>query len=616
MVNSQFAVNPVSIDITRSRFKRTWRKKTTFNAGELVPLAFEEVLPGDTFRMKAGAVVRMSTPIKPVMDSLFMDLNFYFVPNRIIWAHFEEFMGANKSGPWKQTTQYTIPQITSPSTAWYKLVPVTSSTFVTNGTYPYSSDGYLYTESSGTYTKVTSGSYSASTKYYGKFYGWKKGTIADQFGLPTQVGNLSVGHLPFRAYCQIWNDWYRDENLQNFTYISTGDSTTSGSNGSNYVTDAIAGGSCLPVAKPHDFYTSVLPEPQKGPDVQLPLGVSAPVSVYGSGKALGLTSGSQSAGLTWYNTSFIAVEPNLDKNVGTNSSGNWFANNTTKAVGVVTDSAKSGLTGTADLSSATAATINQLRIAFQTQKMYEKDARGGTRYIELIKAHFGVTSSDARLQRAEYLGGKRIPIGINQVVQTSSTDSVSPQGNVSGMSVTVSVDEFFDKSFEEHGLIICLGSVRTLHTYQQGINRYWNKTKRTDFYLPVFANIGEQAILNKEIYAQGSNVVDVSGNIVDDQVFGYQEAWADYRYKPSEISGEFRSNYAPNGGLDIWHFADYYTSLPTLGSDWIKETKNNIDRTLAVQSSVADQFICDLAFEEIATRPMPVYSVPGLIDHH
>lgn len=544
-----FAVNPI-INITRSRFKRPHKHSTTFNAGEVVPIDVDEVLPGDTKKLTTNAVIRMSTPIKPVMDNAFADIMHFFVPCRLLWEHWEEFNGANNSGPWAQETEYNVPQTLSPSST-----------------------------------------------------GWTKGTIADHMGIPTNIPGLSVNSLPIRAYVKIWNDWFRDENLQNFAYLTTDDSTTTGTNGNDIVQSAITGGACLPCAKVHDYFTSALPEPQKGPDVLLPLGDTAPV--VGTGLALGLTDGTNNIGLGISgDLTFAGYGPGYGATVGTaiGSPGNRAKTYT----GVTQDPTKSGLE--ADLSTATAATINQLRQAFQLQKMFEKDARGGTRYIEIIKNHFGVTSSDARLQRSEYLGGKRIPITVTQVLQTSSTDATSPQGNTAAYSLTVDSSESFTKSFEEHGYIITVVMVRTMHTYQQGLNKLWSRKTRTDFYMPVFANIGEQPILNKEIYAQGTTE--------DDEVFGYQEAWADYRYKPNMVTGEFRSNYAENGGLDIWHYADYYSSLPTLGSDWIAETKNNIDRTLAVQSNVADQFIADFWFEEIATRPMPVYSIPGLIDHH
>ena len=554
---NRFAENPI-INITRSRFNRNHSVKTTLNAGVLIPIDTTEVLPGDTIKTKLHSVIRMSTPIKPVMDNCFADIYHFFVPNRIIWENWEEFQGANKSGPWVDTKEWTIPQTTAPTG------------------------------------------------------GWNKGTIADYFGIPTKTTNFSVNSLYFRGYCQIWNDWFRDENLQNFTYINKSEANTDGSNGNNYVTDAIGGGMPLPVAKPHDYFTSALPEPQKGPDVTIPLGQNAPV--VGNGDVLGLETisfgqgkvhGSLYQNTDATNKNILFVNKYGTKNIfdGIKQEQQTLVNGN---FGITEETGKSGII--ADLSGATAATINQLRQAFQLQKMFEKDARGGTRYVEILKNHFGVTSSDARLQRAEYLGGERVPITMTQVLQTSATNTESPQGNTAAYSLTINHNVSYTKSFEEHGIIYTLVCIRTNHSYQQGLNKKFSRKYRTDYYMPVFANLGEQPILNKEIYVQG--------NEKDDEVFGYQEAWADYRYKPDIVTGEFRSNVAENGGLDIWHYADYYSSLPTLGADFIKETTANIDRTLAVQSSVSDQFIADFYFEETDTRPMPTYSIPGLIDHH
>ena len=368
--------------------------------------------------------------------------------------------------------------------------------------------------------------------------------------------------------------------------MDLGDSDTTGSNGSNYVSDAIAGGMPLPVAKYHDYFTSALPEPQKGPDVLLPLGDTAPV----------FTSSDE--------TIISAFNANTQKTMLGNL---WYENEFmkfTEKPNFVPGDTYSGLD--VDLKNATAATISQLRQAFAVQRLYERDARGGTRYTEILKSHFGVSSPDGRLQRSEYLGGKRIPINVTQVVQTSSTDSTSPQGNTAAYSLTGDSSDSFTKSFTEHGYLYAFVCVRNEITYQQGVERMWSRKRRFDFYWPALANISEQAILNKEIYANGTSQ--------DDEVFGYQEPWAEYRYKPSRVSGAFRSNYAQS--LDSWHYADYYDSLPVLSDSFIRASKNNIDRTLAVQSSSEDQFIADFYFEIKSVRPMPVYSVPGLIDHN
>lgn len=544
------------LDIKRSKFDRSTQLKTTFNAGELIPIFVDEVLPGDTFTMDTACVIRMSTPIHPVMDNAFLDTYFFFVPNRLVWNHWKEFNGENTTTAWEQTTEYEIPQITSPTG------------------------------------------------------GWQKGTIADYMGMPIGISNLSVSSLPFRAYVLIWNEWFRDQNLQDPAYLTLDDSTTTGTNGSTYQSDAQCGGKPLPVAKYHDYFTSALPEPQKGPAVELQLGDTAPV--IGTGTALGITASTDDT-LTWglyAQENWGALSANSSaKNqpVGTQITPeqNLFtgpSKNTT--LGLSLNPENSGVK--ALLSEATATTINSLRQAFQVQKLFERDARGGTRYTEIIKAHFGVTSPDGRQQRPEYLGGKRIPINVQQVLQTSATDETSPQGNTAAFSLTGDRSSSFTKSFTEHGFIIGLCCVRTEHTYQQGIERMWNRKRRFDFYWPEFANIGEQAILNKEIYAQGTDT--------DNEAFGYQEPWAEYRYKPSRVSGAFRSTYAQS--LDVWHYGDEYTSLPVLSDTFIRETKANIDRTLAVQSSVEDQFIADFYFRNVSVRPMPVYSIPGLIDHN
>ena len=556
---SHFALNPTNIDIPRSKFDMSHSYKTTFNAGLLIPLGEPlECLPGDTFQFGAGMACRMQPMVHPPMDNMYLDVYFFSVPLRLLWDHFPEFMGENRTDYWTQKTEYETP-----------------------------------------ITKAPTG-------------GWLQDTIADYFTIPTKKSNIEVNSFCFRAYCLIWNEWFRDENLQSPTNFATDDTTVTGSNGSTYQTDAIKGGMPLPVSKYHDYFTSALPEPQKGPDVLLPLGTSAPVSVYGNG-ALGIISPSTGTDYVQHLGNFatgsslgLGVSKWSDlKAVGSDMGSKETG--TLSSLGVSPNANLSGLTGLADLSNATAATVNQFRLAYQTQRLYEKDARGGTRLTELIKSHFGVTSPDARMQRPEYLGGKRIPITVNEVIQTSATTEVSQQGNVAGYSLTNDKSEsIFVKSFTEHCLVVGLACVRYDHTYQQGLARQFSRRRRFDYYWPALANIGEVGIKNKEIYAQGTSK--------DDEVFGYQEAWAEYRYRNSRVTGQFRSN--ATGTLDSWHFADFYNSLPTLSSTWIAENKDNIDRVLSVNSSVADQFIADFYFKIEATRPMPMYSIPGLSDHN
>lgn len=557
-VNSFFSEAPASVDIGRSRLDRNQNIKTTFNASELIPFYVDaDILPGDTCSIDTSKVVRMSTLIAPIMDNIYLDTYFFFVPNRLVWDHWKEFMGENTASAWLPQVSYTIPQVTAPSG------------------------------------------------------GWNVGTIADYMGLPTGVGNLSVSALPFRAYSMIVNEWFRDENVTDPTYYSTGDATIAGSNGTNYLTDLVKGGMPFKAAKYHDYFTSALPAPQKGPDVPLPLGQQAPVYASQTVDVSSYSTGS----LQWVTNNGTTLNDGYYPLMAHSVSGNIFndASSTTASVSNSTGLKPKNLM--ADLTRATGTSINQLRQAFQVQKLYEKDARGGTRYTEIIKSHFGVTSPDSRLQRPEYLGGCRVPINVHQVVQNSSTDSTSPQGNTAAYSLTIDSHSDFTKSFTEHGILIGLCVARYDHSYQQGIERMWSRKVREDYYFPVFANLGEQAILNKEIYAQGSTVIDSATNKpYDEEVFGYQEAWAEYRYKPNRISGMMRSTYSQS--LDLWHLGDEYNALPVLSDAWIREDKSNIDRTLAVTSAVSHQFIADIYVKNSHVRPMPLYSIPGLIDHH
>ena len=561
-VESHFALNPTNIDIRRSTFDRSHSLKTSFNVGDIVPFFIDEVLPGDTFNVDTSKVVRLQTLLTPVMDNIYLDTYYFFVPNRLTWSHWKQFNGENTESAWLPKTEYEIPQITAPA-----------------GT------------------------------------GWSVGTIADYLGVPTGVPDLSVSALPFRAYALVMNEWFRDENLSDPLVVPVDDATVAGVNTGTFVTDVAKGGLPYKAAKYHDYFTSCLPSPQKGPDVLIPSATSGNFPVVTShdthdpgGFTLSGKFGVMSldppgsSGTAYFDQASYLSSDVGTFDVGLRSSGN----------------PSSGFDPTnlwALSSGGLGASINQLRMAFQVQKLYEKDARGGSRYIEILKSHFGVTSPDARLQRPEYLGGNRIPININQVVQQSATASgETAQGTVTGMSVTTDSHSDFTKSFTEHGFVIGVMVARYDHTYQQGLERFWSRKDRFDYYWPVFANIGEQAVKNKEIYAQGPAKKDSAGNVIDDQVFGYQEAWADYRYKPSRVTGEMRSQY--DKSLDVWHLADDYSALPMLSDSWIREDKTNVDRVLAVNSSVSNQLFADIYIKNRTTRPMPMYSIPGLIDHH
>jgi len=536
----QFTMIPKA-DIPRSKFDCQSAHKTTFDAGYLVPVYVDEVLPGDTFNLKMTAFARLSTPLYPIMDNMVMDSFFFFIPNRLVWDNWEKFMGQQENPD--DSIDYVIPQQTSP------------------------------------------------------VGGYAIGSLQDYMGLPT-VGQMdptkTIDHCAFftRAYSLCWNQWFRDENLQDSVLVYKGDVTD---------TDAATNYELLRRGKRKDYFTSALPWPQKGASVTLPLGTSAPV--FGTGKALGMTDGTTNVGMSTAGDRAALYSTLYDSNIGTANSGSTL--NTTKSVGVVTSGA-SGLY--ADLSEATAATINQLRQSFQIQKLLERDARGGTRYTEIIRSHFGVISPDARLQRPEYLGGGSTPININPIAQTSAsaaTGTNTPLGTLASMGTALAHNHGFTQSFVEHGVIIGLVSIRADLTYQQGLSRMWSRETRYDFYFPAFAMLGEQAVLNKEIY--------VTGNSTDDDVFGYQERWAEYRYYPSRISGLFRST--ASGTIDAWHLAQKFTTLPTLNDTFIADTPP-VERVVAVGAAAnGKQFIFDSFFDVKKARPLPMYSVPGLIDH-
>lgn len=561
---SRFAQVPRA-EIRRARFKRDFSNITTMNEGDLVPLYVDEVLPGDTISCDLNGLIRMSTPLYPVMDNCYLDTYAFFVPCRLLWEHWENLMGQNDDTYWAEKTEYSVPQTTAPSG------------------------------------------------------GWNVGTIADYMGIPTGIKNISVNSMPFRAYARIWNEWFRDENLQQPVVQDTDDANNTGSNTGNQLTDAQNGGLPLKVAKYHDYFTSCLPEPQKGEASAIPIELGGFAPVYWgdengnpyqntnpqSNPAYFLAHGTMNADV--YETFASQYKPGKTPpwdTPGPQSAGKGFP--------VYFDKGNHGQAGqnnvggwlVADMTAGNqvSITVNELRQAIAIQHILEADARGGTRYTELLSHEFGVTSPDSRLQRSEYLGGTRVPININQVIQQSGTTDVSPQGNTAAYSMTTLRNKMCNYSAVEHGYIVMLGCIRVDHSYQQGLSRMWSRKTRFDFYHPMLANLGEMAVLNKEIYCQGT--------AEDEDVFGYQEAWADYRYHPNIVTGEMRSQYVQS--LDAWHYADYYETLPTLSSSWIQEGQENIDRTLAVQSENSHQFIADFFFDQTWTRPLPIYSVPGL----
>ena len=522
-------------NIKRSIFQLQFRNLSTCNAGVIVPfLVYPDVLPGDTLKSTTSAVVRMQTPLNTTMDDCFVDTYYFAIPHRLVWQHWKEFMGENSNSAWVSSTTYQVPMINAPAS-----------------------------------TGVTAG------------------TIADYMGIPKGITGISYQALPFRAYVLVYNTWFRNQNLIAPATEYTDDTDRNGSN-----TTTELGGLPFKAGKIPDYFTTCLPEAQKGTAVPIPLGTSAPI-IGNSVFQLGVSGGTNKN--LYVNSGNTLTSPGFSPTMIAN--GDLDGTNQLLYY-------KSGLQ--VDLTNATAATINALRLYFQIQKLYELGARAGTRYFEILRAEFGASPNLGYLQYPEYLGGKRIPLNLTQIVQNSSTDSTSPLGWTGGMSHTTFSNEDFTKSFQEHTILLGVMVIRQYHTYQQGLARMWSRRDKLDYYTPMLAHLGEQPVYKKEIMATGNSTND-------NAVFGYQERWGEYKYGNQIITGEMNSTYSQS--LDVWHYGDYYANQPTLAQNWFEETDAYIDRTLQVSSSVSNQFKFDIVTNITATRPMPVYCTPGLIDH-
>ncbi|QCS37084.1 major capsid protein [Tortoise microvirus 51] len=536
----------------RSRFDLSAHHKTTLNVGQLVPFYLQEIYPGDTFKVDTTFVARVTSSfLKPVIDNLFLDMYYFFVPNRLTFSDWALVMGENKSSYWARTNPVSVP--------------------------------------TATVSTVTSGS------------------IADYMGLP--VGTLSVAKqvnaLPFRAFALVYNEWFRNQNTTAPVNVPISASQPA-VNGNAWSVNNYMG---MPpyASKLHDYFTSCLPAPQKGGATPINIGGLAPVYPQEGLTVEDFDLTESPSALTWYSPAG-GMSPTTGYNligladVSANYLTTYRGSQSTGTSALGTSVYPNNLI--ADLGAATGSyNVNDLRFAFQLQKMLEKDARGGTRYSEYLLEHFGVNAGDARLQRPEFLAGSRSPINVQQVAQTSQSSDGSPLANVAAYSLSNGTSRF-SKSFVEHGFVIGVCVLRYYHTYQQGIERFWRRSNRTDYYDPVFAHIGEQPVYTDELYAP----------TVSSIIFGYNEAWADLRYKPSRISGDLRS--AASEGLDVWHFGDYYSTAPYLTSAWMQEQPSYVDRTLSVSSSVVDQYILDIYSKVDAVRALPTYSVPSLIDHN
>lgn len=547
-------------NIQRSIFKMPFGHKTSFNVGEVIPFYVGEILPGDTFKMRTSIVARLQTLLTPIMDNVNLEISWWFEPMRLVWDHTKNFFGENEQGPWTQDQiKYRIPYLE----------------------YPYEKPDFSKDDPS---------------------TGFETGTIADYMGVPVgfsidpSTPDVSDANypsaLPFRAYAHIINEYWRDQNLQQPCVIHRDDVIRAGSNGSNYITDLELGGRPFIAARYHDYFSSALPAPQKSESISI-FGNKITDNTFVPVGALDLTHEASAVGIHG-----AAGPASGYLQVGSTNAVLFDTTNTS----IVPDNLFVDL-------NIPQATITQLRLAFQLQKYFEKCARGGTRYREYIQEFFGISNGDARMQVPEYLGGRRIPLSIHQVANTSQSDGAD-LGDLGAMSNTSDVAEDFFHSFSEHGFLIGLIVCRFPNTYSQGLERFWSRRDVLEFYNPVFAHLSEQPIYRREIFLEGDQT-DAANNA--DSVWGYNEAWADYRYKPSRVSGEMRPEAAQS--LASWHLADDYESTPYLSSEWLQTNKGTVDRVLAVGSDVSNQVFCDIFCDIEATRPMPVHSVPGLADH-
>lgn len=580
MLNQNQFTENYAQELPRTKFHCPHNLKTTGNTGELIPIYAKEILPHDFISLDVRSLIKMTTPSFQTMDNIFCDIFFFFVPRRLTWCNWKKFQGEKTGNPREEQPEYTIPTTSAPTETRYLIAKNVTKT--TSGTF-YIKNGSEYTE------KTLPTDYESGKTYYRAVQGWAQGTIADHLGIRTNTANIpKIDSAYFRGIVMIWNEWFRDEQRQQEADFTDDDVNVIGSNGNNYIKDALLGGKCLPVNKIHDYFTSTLLSAQDGNPISLPLGTTAPV--YDAG------------GLNPFKMHPYKWDgsKNNSSTVVTIGANDYYNSNI--SIGNQTEIIYNSLG--VDLTQATAATIAQLRMAFALQRIAENNQRSGTRYSEILANRWGVTPPDASLQRPEYLGGKRIPINIDMVVQTSSTDSTSPLGQISGFSNTFDEEQIFSKGFEEHGILFGFACIRHNRSYQQGVHRKFTRQDPEDFYTPEFANLGEQPIYNYEIYASGNTTKD-------NECFGYQEYGAEYRFEQNQITGQFRSD--AENSLDNWHYADDYATTPVNSDEWIKENPDAVDRCLTIPHTEMDQFQFDFYFDETDVRCIPAHSIPGMM---